>query len=117
MFYFTVVAVMSYGYALADMFGTAAPGNEFPAVSSGLLGLLGISHAGYLAEKAMPHTQEPAPEPPAAAPGAPVAPAVPTAPAPAPAPAPGAPVVPAPAPAPAAPTAASYRTARKMGTV
>jgi hypothetical protein len=112
MFYFTIVAVMSYGYAVAAMFGAHVPGKGFPEVSLGLLGLLGISHAGYLAEKAVPHTQDPAPEPAAA-------PVVPVVPAPVAAPAPVAPasVVPA-APAPAAtvvPVATIRRTARRMG--
>ncbi|HVG09557.1 MAG TPA: hypothetical protein VNM67_17785 [Thermoanaerobaculia bacterium] len=63
MFYFTLIAVVSYGYALAEMFGANTPAAGFPAVSSGLLTLLGISHGGYLAEKAVPHTQEPASQP------------------------------------------------------
>jgi hypothetical protein len=112
MFYFTIVAVMSYGYALADMFGATAPGNGFPAVSTGLLGLLGISHAGYLAEKAVPHTQDPPPEPATAAPAVPVVP-IPGAP-PAPAPAPVAPA-PAPVAAPVVPVASVRRAARRMG--
>lgn len=60
MFYFTLVAVASYGYVLAAMFSSSKPGDGFPDVSPGLLGLLGISHGGYLAEKAVPHTQDPA---------------------------------------------------------
>lgn len=125
MFYFTIVAVMSYAYAIAQMFGLQTLADAFPAVSSGLLGLLGISHAGYLAEKAVPHTQDPAPDP-ASTPIVPVppVPAAPPAPtsapvAPAPvAPAPAAPVAPAPAPvapAPAALAATVRRAARKMG--
>lgn len=63
MFYFTLIAVVSYGYLLARMFGAAAPAGAFPDVSAGLLGLLGISHSGFLVEKAVPHTQDPPPGP------------------------------------------------------
>lgn len=63
MFYFTLIAVVSYGYLLARMFGAAAPAGVFPDVSAGLLGLLGISHGGFLVEKAVPHTQDPPPGP------------------------------------------------------
>ena len=66
MFYFTLVAVVSYGSALAQMFADYPKlPDQFPDVSAGLLGLLGISHGGYLADKAVPHTQDPAPVPPA----------------------------------------------------
>ena len=76
MFYFTLIAVVSYGYLLARMFGAAAPVDTFPDVGAGLLGLLGISHSGFLVEKAVPHTQDPPPARPpapedAAAPGFP----------------------------------------------
>lgn len=100
MFYFTIVAVFTYGYALAAMFGRDVPGEAFPAVSSGLLGLLGISHAGYLADKAVPHTQDPAPGSQTASGGTVASTA----------PASGAPI-----PTPTAPVTTVSRTARRMG--
>ncbi|SFJ34021.1 hypothetical protein SAMN02799624_04151 [Paenibacillus sp. UNC496MF] len=59
MFFFTLVAALSYGALLLHMFGSRAPGaiTEFPAVSEGLLALLGISHAGYLTSKSIDRTK------------------------------------------------------------
>jgi hypothetical protein len=63
MFFLTLIAVTGYITALlaaqeADLF----PENKeyaayFPALSGGLLTILGISHAGYLTVKAAPHTR------------------------------------------------------------
>jgi hypothetical protein len=74
MFFFTLVTLITYGVALGGMF--KAPGVQtsgigaFPELSQGLLALIGISHTGYLASKAMPASQsgpaQPAAEPPAA---------------------------------------------------
>ena len=55
MFLFTVVLVLAYGLAVADMFdktqGTFA---SLPAIDDGVVTLLAISHAGYLTRKALP---------------------------------------------------------------
>jgi len=60
MFFFTVVIVAAYGAALASAFQAAAastqPFLEFPEMTSQAVTLLGISHAGYIANKAAPHT-------------------------------------------------------------
>ena len=60
MFFFTLVAVVTYGSMLWSLFrsdGTALNEVIFPAVNTSLLAILGISHAGYLAEKTADHTQ------------------------------------------------------------
>jgi hypothetical protein len=59
MFFFTVVVAVAYGYALWDMMSSEAiygASFAFPAISSGMVGLLGISNAGYLATKGVDHT-------------------------------------------------------------
>ena len=56
MFYFTVIVVVAYATALGMKLGDRAfPFTEFPSLSSGVLALLGISHAGYLTNKVVPH--------------------------------------------------------------
>jgi hypothetical protein len=59
MFFFTVIAALSYAALLLQVFGGRAPGaiTEFPSVSEGLLALLGISHAGYLTSKSIDRTK------------------------------------------------------------
>lgn len=58
MFYFTLILVFIYGAALGALFSSgAARIDAFPALSSSMVALLGISHAGYLTNKAVPHTQ------------------------------------------------------------
>jgi PKD domain-containing protein len=56
MLYITVGLVIAYGIALAEMFQVNAGSviSQFPPVASGIVLLLGISHAGYLANKAIP---------------------------------------------------------------
>ncbi len=56
MLYLTLVLVVAYGVALAEMFQTNAGSviTQFPPVASGVILLLGISHTGYLADKALP---------------------------------------------------------------
>lgn len=58
MFAFTIVALLTYGVALAEVFrqpDILTKGvTEFPKLSEGLLALIGISHVGYLAHKAAP---------------------------------------------------------------
>lgn len=56
MFYFTIGLVLAYGVAIATIFSTGNPVTDFPAVSQGMIALLGISHAGYLTTKAIPHS-------------------------------------------------------------
>jgi hypothetical protein len=58
MFFFTFVLVVAYGTALGAMFRDAGPITALPDVREGMYVLLGISHTGYLASKAVPHTQE-----------------------------------------------------------
>ncbi|UCD76722.1 MAG: hypothetical protein JSV91_07300 [Phycisphaerales bacterium] len=60
MFYFTFILVLAYGFFLGRMFvdaGRAAAGEaqivELPAVSAGMLALLGISHTAYLGKKGL----------------------------------------------------------------
>lgn len=55
MFYFTVVLVFAYSVQLGDRFlGSAGTLDALPALSTGMLALLAISHAGYLTYKAIP---------------------------------------------------------------
>ncbi|MDT4897200.1 MAG: hypothetical protein QOH25_2277 [Acidobacteriota bacterium] len=60
MFFFTLVVWFAYAVVLAQKFqnvpSTGIP--AFPDLSTGMLALLGISHAGYLANKAVPHTPQ-----------------------------------------------------------
>lgn len=54
MFYFTVITLLAYGVVLGAAFGKIVkPIESFPELSSGILTLLGISHAGYLTAKAV----------------------------------------------------------------
>jgi hypothetical protein len=56
MFFFTLVTLAAYGAALYTMLkGTDY--SSMPLVSDGLVALLGISHAGYLASKVSDHTE------------------------------------------------------------
>lgn len=62
MFLFTVVLVLAYGLAVADMFDrTTGTFAALPAIDDGVVTLLAISHAGYLTRKALPVTT-PAPK-------------------------------------------------------
>ncbi len=55
MFYFTIILAVAYIGALVVMFiGTSNTINSFPSLNDGLVTLLGISHAGYLVNKAVP---------------------------------------------------------------
>ena len=58
MFYFTIILALVYGAALGVMFMTVDPKHPsisaFPALNATIVGLLGISHAGYLTYKAVP---------------------------------------------------------------
>lgn len=54
----TIVIVVAYATALGAMFiaATSAGITQFPDVDSSMVALLAISHSGYLAYKAVPHT-------------------------------------------------------------
>lgn len=57
MFFFTLVLVFTYSVALTHAFSEAsAPIASLPAVDQGMVALLGISHAGYLSNNAVPHS-------------------------------------------------------------
>lgn len=53
MFYFTLIALIAYGYGLFQSMANIYPwdGFAFPPLSEAMLGLLGISHAAYLTSK------------------------------------------------------------------
>jgi hypothetical protein len=58
MFFFTLVLVLAYGSGLAALFNDNAERiAALPAIDSGMLTLLGISHAGYLVSKAIPYSE------------------------------------------------------------
>lgn len=52
MFYFTLVLVLAYGAMLARLFATSTGKiGALPALDKSMIALIGISHAGYLANK------------------------------------------------------------------
>jgi hypothetical protein len=55
LFYVTLIVGLCYGFALDTMFTQAGPITAFPSIDGGLVTMLGISHAGFLANKAVPH--------------------------------------------------------------
>jgi hypothetical protein len=58
MFFFTIIAVLSYVVVLFNMFTNDSEKlKEFPALSEGLIAILAISHAGYLGSKSVDHTK------------------------------------------------------------
>jgi hypothetical protein len=57
MFYFTLILVFAYAVALGDLLCGTGKIDAFPVLSSSMVALLGISHAGYLTNKAIPHSQ------------------------------------------------------------
>jgi hypothetical protein len=59
MFFFTVVIAVAYVVALWDVMSSEAiygASFAFPAISTGMVGLLGISNLGYLGTKGVDHT-------------------------------------------------------------
>jgi hypothetical protein len=57
MFFFTLVLVVAYAVALGSLFlYTSGKIDAFPELDAGIIALLGISHAGYLANKAVPRS-------------------------------------------------------------
>lgn len=59
MFFFTLVAAVSYAVLLFHMITTRTPQqiSSFPVLPDGLIAILGISHAGYLGNKIVDHTR------------------------------------------------------------
>jgi hypothetical protein len=61
MFYFTVILGVAYVAtlvpSLARLRTDPASVGELPALSEGMVALLGISHAGFLASKGVDHTK------------------------------------------------------------
>jgi hypothetical protein len=57
MFYFTLILVLAYAVALGNLLAYTGMFDTFPNLSSSMVALLGISHAGYLTNKAIPHSQ------------------------------------------------------------
>jgi len=58
MFFFTIVAALSYFVILLSAIKRSDPDqlNQFPVLSEGFIAILGISHAGYLTNKSIDHT-------------------------------------------------------------
>ena len=57
MFCFTLLLVFAYAVALGALFNSPTHAiTVFPALDDSVIALLGISHIGYLANKAVPHT-------------------------------------------------------------
>lgn len=57
MFYFTRILVLAYAVSLGTlMLATTPTITALPALDDSAVALLGISHAGYLTNKAIPHT-------------------------------------------------------------
>lgn len=57
MFFFTVLIVLAYGVSVGSLLGSASIPDSLPGLGEGTLALLGISHTGYLANKAVPLTR------------------------------------------------------------
>ena len=65
LFFFTLVAVLAYGFALGSALDVSS-GREIttlPTVDAGFVWLLGVSHAGYLGHQAAPHSETADPTP------------------------------------------------------
>lgn len=58
MFFFTLILVVGYAAAIGAMFRETGPIVALPGVEDGMNTLLGISHTGYLANKAISHSRE-----------------------------------------------------------
>lgn len=64
MFFFTLVLVLAYAAMLGSLFANNTSAiNNLPDLDQSMVALLGISHAGYLANKAIPHPDAPATPP------------------------------------------------------
>jgi hypothetical protein len=62
MFFFTLLLVLTYATAIGSLLKNDPLPAALPDVSGGMLALLGISHAGYLANKAIGAPADPQPE-------------------------------------------------------
>lgn len=58
MFFFTLIVGFAYATSVGSMFSSGAAVSSLPDLSSGMVALLGISHAGYLGAKAVPATAQ-----------------------------------------------------------
>src|SRR5689334_1875434 len=57
MFFFTLIIVLAYASAISALFQqNTEPVLSLPVIDGGMLALLSISHAGYLVNKALPHS-------------------------------------------------------------
>lgn len=63
MLFFTLILVLAYGIEIGTLLNGTAAIQGFPALNEGIVALLGISHAGYLVNKAVPHSTSPSPSP------------------------------------------------------
>lgn len=59
MFFFTLIVAIAYAVALGKLFMAMRAGgfDAFPNMDQSLVSLIGISHAGYLTSKGIPHSQ------------------------------------------------------------
>jgi len=62
MFFFTFMLVLGYAVAIARLFEGSSAITALPPVDGSMNTLLGISHTGYLANKAAPHSREEEPK-------------------------------------------------------
>jgi len=56
MFFFTITLLLAYAFAVGSLMTNTGVIRELPVLSQSQIALLGISHAGYLVNKAAPHT-------------------------------------------------------------
>jgi hypothetical protein len=71
MFFFSFIIIASYGIAVAKLLDGDGEISALPAVDEGMNVLLGISHTGYLANKAVAHSKPQEPQDDAPKPKAP----------------------------------------------
>jgi hypothetical protein len=58
MFLFTILLVVTYGYAIYELLAQPTAPDTLPDVGDMMVALLGISHGGYLINKAIPPAQK-----------------------------------------------------------
>lgn len=63
MFFFTIVLILSYSYSIGSQFFENRINTGFPPLDPSTVALFGISHAGYLANKAVTQTKIASPTP------------------------------------------------------
>jgi len=56
LFFFTLIVAVVYAFSLYASFQAEGPIRKFPDLDSSIIALLGISNAGYLANKVVPHS-------------------------------------------------------------